>query len=175
LNAPLSQMQIKKELSESGGQKVSPDSVRATTSLKVNRIYHTWDKWECYSAGFYDEKPKNREQTKEQLELEYADFLSNDDRFKAALRGVLTHWKKSCEHYLSNENMNRIAWLGQAAACYALGIPSCYRGGFNLLTEKQQERANEIALNALNKWLERQGEKQLTWEQAQSKTEANLY
>lgn len=143
--------------------------------IKVKRIYYTWEKWECYPAGFYDEKPKDRDATKEELEREYADFLSNDERFKEGLRGVLTHWKRSCEHYLSNESMNRIAWLGQAAACYMLKLPSAYRGGFNLLSQEQQERADVIALAALNKWLKKQGEKQLTKEEAQSKTEANLY
>jgi hypothetical protein len=51
--------------------------------------------------------------------------------------------------------MNRIAWLGQAAMCYATGIPSKYRNGFNLLTEEQQQKANEIALIYLNKWLKK--------------------
>ena len=86
----------------------------------MNRIYHTWDKWECYPAGFYDEKPKFKA-TKEELELMYADFLRNSTRFKAAAMRVIGEWKNSCEHYLSNENMNRIAWIGQASACIEIG------------------------------------------------------
>lgn len=153
-----------------------PKERTSSLKIKVKRIFHTWEKWECYRAGFYDEKPASgKERTKEEMEREYADFLSNDAKFIAGLKKVLTEWKYSCEHYLSNENMNRIAWLGQAAACASLGLPSNYRGGFNLLSEAQQERANKLALIALNKWMKRQGEKQLSWEEAQSKTEANLY
>jgi len=146
-------------------------------SLTVKRIYHTWDKWECYPAGFYESRPKTNEKlTKEQIEAKYAEFLSNDEQFTVALERVITEWKYSCEHYLSNENMNRIAWLGQASACLSIGVPSTYCGGFNLLSDEQQERANLLAFNALNKWIVAQGEPQFaSIEEAASKTEANLY
>lgn len=142
----------------------------------MKRIYHTWDKWECYPAGFYDDKPRGRESAKkEEIETEYCAFLASEQLFRQALTRVLAEWKNSCEHYLSNENMNRIAWLGQAAACIQLGIPSAYRGGYHLLSEAQQKAADTIALEALNQWLSDHGEPALTLEQAASKTEANLY
>ena len=49
--------------------------------------------------------------------------------------------------------MNRIAWLGQAAICYHKGIPSTFRGGWQLLNEEQQAAANGVALECLNRWL----------------------
>ena len=58
---------------------------------------------------------------------------------------VITEWKRSCEHYLTNEKMNRIAWMGQTAICIYSGIPSKFRGGYNLLTEKQQILADKAA------------------------------
>ena len=64
--------------------------------------------------------------------------------------------------------MNRIAWLGQAAMCYATGIPAAYRSGFYLLSEKQQREANETALIYLNKWLIVNGGEELTLEEAMS-------
>jgi hypothetical protein len=140
----------------------------------MKRIYHTWDKWECYPSGFYDDKPK-AEMTKDEAEAAYASFLSDSIKFEAAGMRVLRQWPNSCEHYLSNENMNRIAWIGQSAACVELGIPSAYRGGFNRLSEAQQVEANTVALRVLNRWLVGRGEPELSMEQAQSKTEANLY
>ena len=140
----------------------------------MERIYHTWDKWECYPAGFYGERPP-KGITAEECELTYKKLLSNLDEFGQALEIVINTWVHSCEHYLSNENMNRIAWLGQAALTAKYGIPSRYRGGFNLLTEEQQEDANMKALEYLNKWLVKRNEKPLTLEQAQSKTQADLY
>lgn len=138
----------------------------------MNRIYHTWDKWECYPAGFYETGIDGL--SKEEAEAKYANFLSSDD-FRKALDRVLAEWKNSCEHYLSNENMNRIAWLGQASACIWLGLPSCYRGGFNLLPKEEQEKADSIALEYLNKWLQSVGEAPVDAQGAQSKTQANLY
>lgn len=124
---------------------------RTVNTSDPDRIFHTFDKWECHKAGFYASSYKNM--TADQCEREYSYFLSNDERFKTALKGVITEWKHSCEHYLTNKAMNRIAWLGQAAMCYATGIPSKYCAGFNLLTPQQQEHANEIALEYLNAWM----------------------
>ena len=138
------------------------------------RILHTWEKWECYPAGFYDDKPPVGF-TKEQCEETYRTMLADTTAFEIALCRVITEWPKSCEHYLTNDRMNRIAWLGQAALCIAHGIPSTFRGGYNLLTEEQQAQADRTALRWLNSWLFLRGRKQLTWEEVQSKTEANLY
>lgn len=138
----------------------------------MKRIYHTWDKWECYPAGFYETRgPMDDEQCRDA----YAEFLRDIPRFQFALARVLCEWPNSCEHYLSNESMNRIAWLGQASMCIATGVPAQFRGGFNRLSEEEQLRANETALDALNVWLSLRGEPTLTLETAKSKTEANLY
>ena len=88
---------------------------------------------------------------------------------------VLIEWPNSSEHYLSNESMNRIAWLGQASMCIAHGVPSQFRGGFNRLSDEEQHAANLAALKFLNIWLQLRGDKPLTLEEAKSKTEANLY
>jgi hypothetical protein len=71
--------------------------------------------------------------------------------------------------------MNRIAWLGQAAACYAIGIPATYRGGFYLLTSDQQEAANAAALAALNKWLKANGRKPVDMSTAAPDREMEIY
>lgn len=140
----------------------------------MKRIYHTWDRWECYPAGFYEERAPGGID-KQDAEMAYAAFLRDDKRFRGALSRVLGEWPNSCEHYLSNETMNRIAWLGQASACIACGLPSAFRGGFNRLTETEQRRANLTALEALNAWLAERGEPTLTLDGAASRTLANLY
>lgn len=140
----------------------------------MNRIYHTWDKWECYPAGFYESTaPKGM--SKEDCERAYAQLLSDEEAFAAALNRVTTEWARSCEHYLSNEKMNRIAWLGQASLCIAKSIPANYRGGFNLLTVDQQAKANALALAALNRWLESHGESAVDMEKAGVSAKADIY
>lgn len=139
------------------------------------RIYHTWEKWECYPAGFYENKPLNKELTDAQCRQAYADFLRDDAKFRVALERVITEWKNSCEHYLTNENMNRIAWLGQASLCISEGIPSIFCGGFYNLSEDEQAIANNTALEYLNKWRDKMGWEPVNMSEAAPKTKANLY
>lgn len=140
----------------------------------MKRIYHTYDKWECYPAGLYETQPPDGMTPKQAIE-EYGKFLRDSPRFEAALERVITEWKNSCEHYLSNESMNRIAWLGQAAMCIDTRVPAGYRGGFNSLTPQEQAAANNLALQYLNKWLERRGEPSTDLEGAGISAKANLY
>lgn len=141
----------------------------------MERIYHTWDKWECFPAGFYNPKPPRKDMTIEQCKQAYADFLRDDLRFTNALTGVLTDWRNSCEHYLTNERMNRIAWIGQAAMCWETGVSKFFCGGYFLLTEVEQKRADWIALDAINIWMERNGHPPIGMEEAIGKTQADLY
>lgn len=139
------------------------EEFRTVNTSDPDRIFHTFDKWECHKAGFYGTFKEGLK--KEECEKRYAEFLSDDVRFKQALEGVITDWKHSCEHYLSNKAMNRIAWLGQASACYAEGLPSKYRAGFSQLTEAQQEHANNVALEYLNEWLRRNNRAEVSYEE----------
>lgn len=141
-------------------------AVRTANTSDPNRVFHTHDKWECAKAGFYSSTVEGK--TKEQCKLEYAEFLSNTDQFAEALKMVFKEWPTSCEHYLTNIAMNRIAWLGQASMCIARGIPSQFCSGFNLLTSDQQEAANETALTALNEWLSGRGMDQVDMHSALS-------
>jgi ParB-like chromosome segregation protein Spo0J len=124
---------------------------RTANTNDPDRIFHTHDKWECHKAGFYASRKEGM--TADECGRAYAEFLSDTNRFEQALNSVISEWKYSCEHYLTNKAMNRIAWLGQAATCYATGVPSVFCSGFNLLTDEQKDIANNIALEYLNKWL----------------------
>jgi len=146
---------------------------RSANTNDKNRIFHTWDKWECYKAGFYNTSMNGTK--KEDAEMMYADFLSDTQQFADSLEHIITEWKHSCEHYLTNSALNRIAWLGQAAACYAKGLPATYRGGFNLLSNEEQITANETALIYLNKWLEQHGRAIVTMEDGLSGLQVDLY
>jgi hypothetical protein len=146
---------------------------RTVNTSDEGRVFHTYDKWECHKAGFYATTKDGM--TKAQCEEAMRDLLADIQAFKTALLRVITEWKHSCEHYLTNGAMNRIAWLGQAATCITLGIPACYRGGFYLLTEKQQKAADKAALVALNQWLAANGREQVEMEEAAPDREMEIY
>lgn len=139
-----------------------------------DRIFHTWEKWECFRAGFYAERPPNG-LTVEQGQEKYREFLADLRLFRAALEVVTSEWKHSCEHNLTNDRINRIAWLGQASAAQAIGMPSGCRGGFHELTPEQQANADALALEYLNKWLVANRREAVTMKVARGRTEAELY
>lgn len=149
------------------------ENFRTVNTNDENRIFHKYEKWECYKAGFYATTKPNMK--KDQCEKAYADFLRNLPAFEDALMHVTTEWKNSCEHYLTNLSMNRIAWLGQASVCYALGIPSTYRAGFQLLTPLEQEAANQMALVWLNNWLKENDRPAVTMEEAYPNRQSDIY
>jgi len=145
---------------------IDADVIELTRAANVNddeRIFHTYEKWECHKHGFYAQCVEGK--TADECRKEYAEFLSNDAEFKLALKSITNEWKHSCEHYLTNKAMNRIAWLGQASVCYARGIPSKFCSGFNLLDDEQQLKANLTALEALNNWLKNNGLDEVTLEE----------
>lgn len=117
----------------------------------MKRIYHPWWDWECYKAGFYETVAPYELKPDEARDF-YRLFLSDIDWFNASMLRVVAGWKNSCEHFLTNQSINRIAWLGQSAMCIATGVPSTFRGGFKLLTVDQQRAANAAAQIQLESW-----------------------
>lgn len=142
------------------------DLIKIPNEGKGDRVFHTFDKWECEKAGLYSSSVNGM--TSEECKKLYAEFLADPERFYNAAMSVIDHWPNSCEHYLTNYAMNRIAWIGQAAMCYETGVPSKFCAGFNLLTEDEKQAANEVALKVLNTWLTRNGRKEIGMDEALS-------
>lgn len=117
----------------------------------MNRIYHHWEKWECAKAGFYETQAPDGF-SPDQAREAYRDFLSDIPRFVSAMQRVIKEWPHSCDQFLSNDSINRIAWMGQAAMCIETGVPNCFRGGFNMLTPHQQKAANSAAYQMIEAW-----------------------
>lgn len=90
----------------------------------------------------------------EQARLTYRDFFQDLSRFERALKRVRKEWPKSCEHFLTNPSLNRVAWLGQASVCLTSEVSRNFRSGFRLLSVKKQQEADDLAQSFLEKWLE---------------------
>jgi len=139
----------------------------------ASRIFHTFDKWEATAAGFFAPGIKGR--TKDECEQEYGAFLANLTEFSLGIEKVFKEWPNSCEHNLTNSSMNRIAWIGQAAACAARGLPSTFRGGFSALPVEKQNAANELALAYLNQWLAEHNLEKVSFDEAFSARESDIF
>lgn len=128
------------------------EQYRAGNTNDPSRIFHTWDKWECYKTGFYETKHPTL--TNDECKEKFKEILSNENLFSEILDTLIDEWKFSCEHYLTNKSMNRIAWLVQAAVCYYSGVPSRYSSAWFDISEEKRHKADKVALKYLNKWLE---------------------
>jgi len=139
---------------------------RTANTSDPERIFHTYEKWECHKAGFY--KSVHDKLSHTECENEFIRILSDTELFEDLLKKIIVEWKYSCEHYLTNKAMNRIAWLGQAAVCYYSGVPARYSSAWFDIPEELRIKANEVALKYLNIWLEKNGYKQEIFEEAVS-------
>lgn len=120
------------------------------------RIWHPYNVWECVPGGMYESVPPSGMSSDDCL-LAYAEFLSNRTRFRRALHRVVNEWPISCEHFLTNSSMNRIAWLGQASLCIETRIPCVFRSGFKRLSDLDQRLADSVAADTLHSWMSDNG------------------
>lgn len=116
----------------------------------MNRVWHPYTKWEDYPAGFYD---TCNGQEKEEKIKQVVEFFNDEKKVDEFMNRAAAEWVFSFEHNLTNNSMNKIAYIGQAACCLYNGIPSTVTmEAWSLLDKSIQERANEIAEKTLKKW-----------------------
>lgn len=116
----------------------------------MKRIFHHYSKWEDYHAGMYDESKDGR---KERV-LRAAHILGTPNICREAMEMVVSKWVVSTEYNLSNAEINRKAWLGQAAcSCYAGIHEDETREAWGLMTEQQRVQANKIAAEIIKRWI----------------------
>lgn len=116
----------------------------------MERIFHHYELWEDYHAGMYDE---NKEGRKERVK-KAAYILGTPDVCEKAMEKAVAEWENATEYNLSNAEINRKAWLGQAAcSCYAGVHEDETREAWGLMTEQQRIKANQIAATIIKRWL----------------------
>lgn len=91
-------------------------------------------------------------QEKELLTLAIS-FTGNAQEYGSYMVRVANEWKHSCEHNLTDQSLNKQAWIGHAAASLAHNLPEyIVRRAWGLLTEEQRIAANIKADNAVELW-----------------------
>lgn len=116
----------------------------------MEQIFHPYNLWEDHKHGFYDNiSGKNRGD----LENKVFELFENEKICEEYMFRVINEWRYSCEHNLSNNSMNKIAYIGQSACCLFGGVPSTITMDcWSHLDKEVRERANEIAEKALACW-----------------------
>ena len=81
------------------------------------------------------------------------DFTGDHKMYGSYMQRVIREWPISCENALTDYNMNRKAWIGQAACALAIKCPEhITRRAWKELTNEQQYLANEEASRAIRAW-----------------------
>jgi hypothetical protein len=118
----------------------------------MERLYFHFNDLEEYHGGMWRivgglKKARNA--------LAAAELMRDDVAFEAAMMRALEEWPNSCQHNLTAEDTNRLAWLGHAGCCLAVGsTEENTRTGWHLLTTAQQDAANATAQRVLDAWIE---------------------
>jgi len=128
----------------------------------MKRIYHPYNLWEDYKSGQYKTNYNYDEKKEAELAFKAKDLLSNQKEFYETAIQVITNWKYATEFNLSNNGLNRQAWLGQAACCYKFGIPEYLtKYGWRLMSLTEQTEANKTADKIIALWEAKQNAQNL--------------
>lgn len=119
----------------------------------MNRIYHPYWYWEDYKSGFYENCSG---EIKQQYIQKVLEMFNSEQLTYEYMNKVINEWPYSCEHNLTNESLNKIAYIGQGACCLFANIPSTVTmEAWSLLKPEIQERANKQAESILNEWMQK--------------------
>ena len=122
----------------------------------MKRIYHPYQKWEDYKHGFYNNLSGKDKDEKIKLCIE---MFRSVDKTKEYMNKVINEWKYSCEHNLTNESMNKIAYIGQAACCLFAEIPNgVTMEAWNMLDNVVQVRSDRLAQAVIDNWTLKQNQ-----------------
>lgn len=116
----------------------------------MTRVYHRYENWEDYLDGMWRLLPKPEEDAMLKAAI---DFTGDAKLYGSFMRRVVREWPISCEHNLTNEGMNRLAWIGHSACSMALRCPEYItRRAWGFLSQDQRDQANAEARAALDEW-----------------------
>jgi hypothetical protein len=120
----------------------------------MKRIYHPYNLWEDYKLGFYDNISGK---TKEQKINSVLEMFNSKELTIKYMNKVINEWTYSCEHNLTNESMNKIAYIGQAACCIYDKVPNLITMyAWKFLKPEIRERSDKIAKKTINEWMQKQ-------------------
>lgn len=122
------------------------------------RIWHPYWKWEDMQAGMW-RLVSAKEEAASYLKEAIA-FTGNARLYGDWMLRVVEEWPYSCEHNLTDQSLNKQAWIGHAACCLARGCPEqITRQAWSLLSDEARIAANLRADEAIKEWSTRYAEK----------------
>ena len=115
---------------------------------RIRRVWEPIDEWEEIAANMWGDI-----QDRETFLRRAVIFTGNHRLYGRYMQRVVIEWPVSCRNALTDESMNRKAWIGHAACALALGCPEdITRQAWGMLTDGQRLLANRQAERAIQSW-----------------------
>lgn len=116
--------------------------------MSLNEFWHPFWLWEEVKFNMWGDVDSKQAWLKKAI-----DFTGNHKLYGYWMVKVANEWTYSCQHNLTKVGTNKKAWIGHAAAAYAIQCPEdIVRAAWSHLTEEQQYLANNEALKAIKHW-----------------------
>lgn len=115
----------------------------------MKKIYHHYDKWECFRNKMYLTKDVNEVKNIEKVIY----FFSHDSLFLDVGYELIEKWKFTLQHHLSDESINKIAYMGQLACNYKYNVPEITtKKAWYLIDENIRIKSNNNAKLIIKKY-----------------------
>jgi hypothetical protein len=118
--------------------------------LSLSKVWYPYWAWEHWQAGFYEGAKNNYGiDASEEMRM---NFFEKEGLFRKTIIEVMKEWPVCCEQFLTDEFINRIAWLGQVGSLYHDGLSSYYSYAYNRMHKNLKYKNNRIAEDLINEW-----------------------
>lgn len=124
---------------------------RITQTDRTHFKKYPYYEWETFKMGMY--KTHSEILNMDSLSTKARELLSNQILFLENGLKMINSYKKSCNTFLGNVHVNRIAFIGQATCLYYCGVPEIItKDVFKNLPLNIQNEANQTATKILNEY-----------------------
>ena len=116
--------------------------------LKLKRVYHPYNEWEEVNFNMWGNVCNFNHWLERAIE-----FTGNNILYGSYMIKVINDWPISCENALTDQYINKKAWIGHAASALAMNCPEhVTRKAWGYLTDEQKFLANKQAERAIRTW-----------------------
>jgi hypothetical protein len=117
----------------------------------IKQVYVPFWEWEDYINGMW--RKVTKEQEIEML-IKAIKFIGNHVIYGKSMLEVSKLWTKTMLNSLTNQNINKRAFIGHCAVCYKLQIPEYItRMAWKELTDEQRFLADDVAEKTIKHYL----------------------
>lgn len=115
----------------------------------MKQLFYHYKFWEDHKNGFYGSFSGDKNKAIKDIVC----FFSNKHETEKYMSLVTKKWIFSCRHNLTNNSINKVAYLGQSAVNLKFGYPSTITmEAWSSVPKEFQNIANNIANKIIKTW-----------------------